>query len=82
MKRIFNKEPAEKLVGEILRAAAVELAGKALLWIGGAALLAFGLLIWQGGAIPVWIVFLIVLVFLMLLRRQTHILHEAAEELG
>jgi GAF domain-containing protein len=82
MKRIFNKEPAEKLVGEILRAAAVELAGKALLWIGGAALLAFGFLIWQGGAIPAWIVFLIVLVFLMLLRRQAHILHGAAEELG
>lgn len=57
MKRIFNKGPAERLVGEILRAAAVELAGKALIWIIGAVLLAFGLLIWQGGSIPAWIIF-------------------------
>lgn len=47
-----------KLGSEILRAAAVELAGKALVYVGIGFLAAFALLIWQGGSIPSWVLLL------------------------
>jgi len=39
---------------EVLRAAAVDLTGKALVVVGGSLLAAFALLVWQGGSIPAW----------------------------
>lgn len=69
---------------DILRAAAVDVAGKALVSIGGTVLVAFGLLIWRGGSIPAWIVLLVVVSLIglavALLRQQNGILGFVEED--
>lgn len=84
MTQKLKRGRAEKIAGEILRAAAVDLAGKALVWIGGIVLVAFGLLIWSGGSIPAWIVFLLVVALitgaLALIRSQSRNLNEVNED--
>ncbi len=52
----------ERVGKEIVRAAAVDLTGKALIFVGGSFLAAFALLIWQGGSIPAWTVAILVVV--------------------
>lgn len=78
MAQAGTQERLQRLGGEILRAAAVEVAGKVLLWAGGAVLLAFGVLIWQGGSIQAWLVLLIVVLLvalaIALLRQQGSVL--------
>src|SRR5918994_1016432 len=72
----------ENLGGQILRAAVVDLVGRAVIAVLGALLLAFGLLVWSGGEIPAWVVFLVLLLVLAgavgLLRRQGRVLAELA----
>lgn len=52
----------ERLGGEILRAAAVELAGRALLAIGALLVAVLGLLIWSDASIPAWVLLAVVTV--------------------
>lgn len=76
--RNSTQQRAKKLAGEILRAAAVDVAGKALAWILGILLIAFVVLIWRGGSVPAWAVFLgavlFTLIALTLLRQQGELL--------
>lgn len=63
----------EKLGGEILRAAAVELAGRVLLAIAGVLVAALGLLIWSGASVPAWVLLVVVVALVglaVLLMRQ------------
>jgi GAF domain-containing protein len=46
----------------ILRAAAIDLTGKALKYVGLGALALVGLLVWKGGSVPTWSAFLAVVV--------------------
>ncbi len=65
----------EKLGGEILRSAAVDLAGKGLIWVTGALAIALGLAIWKGGSVPAWLLLVpIALTVLLaaLIARQLH----------
>lgn len=79
-----NQRRLQKLGSEILRAAAVEVAGKLLLGAGVAMLAAFGLLIWQGGSIPAWLVLMIVAILVAiavaLLRQQTSVFDGVAQD--
>lgn len=45
----------EKLGGEIFRAAAVDLVGRALNWGIVLLVVAFAVLVWQGGSVPAWL---------------------------
>jgi GAF domain-containing protein len=62
-----------KLGGEIVRAAAVDLAGKALVYVGIFFLVALGLLIYQGGSVAAWLLLvpiaLLILVAVLAARR-------------
>lgn len=75
-----------KLGTEIFRAAAVDMAGRALAAIALAALGLVALLIWKGGSIPAWIAVVVVLCIatIALVRRQRGARDEAAlqRELG
>lgn len=64
----------QRLSSEILRAAVVSVAARALIWVLLTAALAFALLVWQGGSIPAWLVFLLMVALValavVLLRYQ------------
>ena len=75
-----------KLGSEIFRAAAVDMAGRALAAILLAALGLVALLIWKGGSIPAWVALVVVLCIatIALISRQRRAKDEAAlrRELG
>jgi GAF domain-containing protein len=50
-----NATPARHFAEDVIRAAAVDLTGKALLFVGGSVVAAVALLIWQGGSVPAWV---------------------------
>jgi GAF domain-containing protein len=74
----------KKLGSEIFRAAAVDLAGRALVAIGFMLLAAFGLLVWKGGSLPAWLVLLIVVFVIAIafgiLRGQSNAVLGATED--
>jgi hypothetical protein len=60
-----------KLGSEIFRAAAVDIIGRALGFIFVTALAVGGLLVWQGGSLPAWVVVLLVVLGAALMIRQS-----------
>lgn len=69
---------------DILRAAAVDVAGKALVGVGTAVTFVFGLLVWRGGSIPAWLLLLVVValiaLMIVILRQQNSTLAGVAED--
>lgn len=55
-----------KLGSDILRAAAIDLAGRALVYVGLGVLAILGLLIWQGGTVPAWLLLLPISIALLI----------------
>lgn len=70
---------AESFGQDVLRAAAVDLASKALLYAGGSLIAALVLLVVAGGSVPAWVlaaVALVSVVLLLLFRRRIRRLQE------
>jgi len=78
------RERALGLGVEIARAAAVDLAGKALSFAAIAVVGAFAVLVWTGASVPAWVVFLLIVVLIAvaaaLLRQQYGSASAAGEE--